>query len=181
MGIQKNGDRAGICQGNVHHGLKNAGLDCDCALPAEVDELVVQLARQLGRCRLVPGGAAAFAAVAVQGELGDDQQLAADIDERTVHHPVRIIEDAQMQDLFHHPGKILVGVAAVDAQEDDQPFGDGAGDLPVDLDLGPADTLDDGSHGCRCWREGRGRSGLAPSSGRRIFIIRLLRRHAQPP
>ena len=23
MGIQKNGDRAGICQGNLHHGLKN--------------------------------------------------------------------------------------------------------------------------------------------------------------
>ena len=72
------------------------------------------------------------------------------------HQPLVVFKDAQVLDLVDHPGQVLFGVAAVDAEQNQQSLGNGAGDLLVDLDARCADALNNSSHGRGKGEDGKG-------------------------
>jgi len=112
-----------------------------------VDEEVVELAGFFWWGGGVEGGALAASYVAVEGELGDGEDAAADILQAEVHFAVLIFEDAEARDFFCEVGGVGLGVVVGDAEQDQQSGADLAGDFAVDCDLSAADALDDRSHG----------------------------------
>jgi hypothetical protein len=117
-------------------------LHADCR-----DESLVEPLGDLRRRGGDETGPAAFAAVAEQRELADDEHRPADIDQRQVHLPIGIVENAKLHRLV---GKLLgVGfhIALLHAEQHEQAAADLTDDLAVDGDAGPGDALEDGFHG----------------------------------
>jgi hypothetical protein len=107
---------------------------------------LVERLRQLGRRGVHEARAVALARVAVERELGDAEQLAADVADRQVQLAFGVLEDAQPLELAGQPVGLLGGVARPHAEQHQQPEAD-AGDLvAVDLDRRPADPLDERPH-----------------------------------
>ena len=97
------------------------------------------------------GGAQVVGAVAVlvvgqQGELGHHQHLAVNVLHRLVHLAVVVLKDAELDHLLEHPIQILLGVSRGDAQEDQQAVAAGADQLPVHVDGGGGNALNDCFH-----------------------------------
>jgi hypothetical protein len=77
--------------------------------------------RLLRRRRLVEAGAASFAAVSIERELGDDQQAASGFLHVAIHFSGLIRKDPETQKLFDEIVRIRGSVGPGDAQEDEQP------------------------------------------------------------
>ena len=84
--------------------------------------------------------------VAVQGELGDHQHSATDVNQRPIHLAFGIREEPQRQDLLDHPVDLWLGVGVGDADEREITASDGADDLPVNRHGSAGDTLEDDFH-----------------------------------
>src|ERR671935_1341412 len=98
--------------------------------------------------------AAATRGVGVEGELGDDEGFAGDVEEAQVGLAVLVAEDTELGDLIGETlGGALVVVGA-DAEEDAEAGADLAA-AAVPGDGGAADALEDGSH----LRRSEGRRG----------------------
>ena len=104
----------------------HAGLDL-------AGEMLVEPLAGLGR-----GGGREAGAVALglggEGELANDERRAARVEERAVHPPLVVAEDAQVRRLAREPRALRLGVAAHRADEDDEARSDLADDLAADGD-----------------------------------------------
>ena len=127
-------------------GLKLTCLRGGAPLLACSDEQVVEAPGLIGWCGIVPGRAAAFPAITVQGELGDDEQLTLDIGQRQVHLALVIIKNTQVMHFIHQPVDVCFIILAMDTKEDNQTRGNSAGGRPFNVDLGGVDPLEYCSH-----------------------------------
>ena len=144
--VQDQGDGSIVAQGDLHVGLKHAAGDRNVPGASLGNELLVQLSGDRGRSGGDEAGTFAFATVAQECELADDQQLAANVLDGEIHFVVGIREDAEPADLVDQVVEVLRGVALLDSQQHDQAVGDGADTLVRDDDLGMADALNNRFH-----------------------------------
>src|SRR6056297_2990102 len=99
----------------------------------------------VGQVRVTRSGearATAFAAVAVEREVGHQQHLAANVENRQVHPSVIVLEDAKVRDLICKPACVLFPIALTATGQDHQSASDLAYALTFDFDSGLADSLD---------------------------------------
>ena len=87
-----------------------------------------------------------FLRVAVERELGDHEQRAADIGEREVHLVLGVGEDPQPDDLVRHPPELLLRIVVGEPDEHDETRVDASGDTAGDANLGATDPLQQSSH-----------------------------------
>lgn len=89
-------------------------------------------------------GAAAFAAVAQQGELGNHQHAAVDIHERAIHFSVFVLEYAQMHNFVRQPDGFFLCIVKGHAEQYHKPCVDGAHFATCYGDAAFGDPLYDG-------------------------------------
>src|SRR5207244_3111351 len=128
--VEQQRHRALVDDAHLHGGAEHPFRDADAPLAAQVAELPVERLRLARRRRPREGRPAALLRISEQRELGDGQQLASRVEERAVHLPIRILEDAQLDRLGGHPLGVLRGVALRYAQEDAQAGTDASRHLP---------------------------------------------------
>ncbi len=56
----------------------------------------------------------------VEGELADDEDLALDVEHRTVHDMILVIEDTEAEYLARYPLHILDGICGLKAYQDEE-------------------------------------------------------------
>src|SRR5919198_2550975 len=111
----------------MHVRAEASALGTECATHSLVQALAVVRARGLNEARAV-----ALARVAIDGEVADAQDLAADVLDREVHSALRVREDAKGEELAHELVRVLFGVVHVDAKEHEQAASDPRDLLAVD-------------------------------------------------
>lgn len=144
--VEQEGDGAGVGVGDVHVGGEGAGLDGEVEGAEEVGGGFVEFAGEVGRRGGGEAWSSAFAAVAVEGELADEQDVSVGVEEGEVHFAVGVGEDAEVGDFFGDPFGVFGGVLFSDGEVDEQAGADPADGFVVDGDGGVGDALNDGSH-----------------------------------
>ena len=139
---------------DLHVRAEDAALRRQALFGEQVEKALVEVLGNWGRGGLDEAGAAAFAAVAVQGELRDGEHAAADVENRAVHLALVVGEDAQVSALFSAEAQRLVVVALTEADEQEQATADLGAELIIDADAGLADALDEDFHGRGCKSSG---------------------------
>jgi hypothetical protein len=86
---------------------EDAGLDAESGVAGGGNDEVIEFAGAIGGSSVFEAGAAAFAAVAIEGELRDKEKSAAGIGDSAlenaqVHFAVGIREDAEVEELLDH-------------------------------------------------------------------------------
>jgi hypothetical protein len=152
VGIQQDCNRAVVHDFDGHVRLKDSGLDANAQPSQSPTKLVVQFPAQLGRRCLYETRPPLPARVAVQCELRNCKCCAARIEQRTIHFPILVREDAEVGNLFGHCGRDGGCILAADSQKNHEPGADFAGDAALHDYSSAADALYDGSHG---WRQRR--------------------------
>ena len=109
------------------------------------DQLLVQLAGKLGRCRLVKGWTLAVAHVAIEGKLGDGENRGLGIARREVHLPFRILEDAKPNDFLSEILCVRCGIVFRHPDQDHEPGPNLAHHFSLHRNLSSRDALNDGS------------------------------------
>ena len=90
--------------------------------------------------------AAAAAGIAIERELTDGKNRAADILEGAVHFTRFILENAEIRHFFRHIVDVVVGIVGADADKHHESLLDGADLLAIDADGGLGDSLNDTTH-----------------------------------
>jgi len=127
-------------------GAKAAGGDRHAATLDGSDELFVQTFGEFRFGSANETRPPAFAAIAQQGELADDQHLPADLQQGTIHFAFVILEDPQPRGLLCHVFDVAGLIVRGNAQQHEHAAIDLSHDFLVDDDTGPADALHAGSH-----------------------------------
>ena len=135
---------------DLHVGTEDAALGRQTLCGEQVEKALVEALGDRGWGGLDEAGAAAFAAVAVQGKLRDGEHAAANVEHRAIHLALVVGEDAQVSALFSAEAQGLVVVARAKADEQDQALADLAAELAIDVDASVADALDEDFHGRGC-------------------------------
>src|SRR5579862_4999057 len=91
-GLDDDGDRAVVDQLDVHPRAEDAGLDGDPERAQRGAEVLVQWLGELGRRCAAEARPIPLLGIGEQGELADDEGLAAGVDERAVELAVRVPE-----------------------------------------------------------------------------------------
>ncbi len=144
VGVEKEGYRAVVVGLDLHVGGEDAclgGLACDLGEAGE--EGFVEGDGGFGGSGAVETGAGAFAGVAKEGELADDEAVTADIEEGAVEFVGLVGEEAEVWYFIGQPVNILLGVFSGDAEEDEEARIDMACDCAVDAAGGGVDALED--------------------------------------
>src|SRR3989338_3392338 len=144
--IQDKSHRPVIGQRHIHHGTELPRFHLYVLAAQLLNKTTIKLFPLLGFGRPVKRRAAALAAIAVQRELGNNEDLRADLGQRQVHFPVRILEYPYLRDLLRQINGILLGVALAYTDEDQHAAADPADHLPIDPDLRLTDPLHDDFH-----------------------------------
>jgi len=113
-----------------HVRAKDAGLHRDAFGFQQFDQAADERLGHVGRRGISVTGAAAFARVAVQRELTDDEHAPAHIQHRAVELAFVVVKDTQRGDLAGHPLRFSFRVARAHADEDCQPALNRAGYAP---------------------------------------------------
>lgn len=100
----------------------------------------------LGSCSFGEGRPATLANVGEKRELGHDEDRPADVRDAQIHLRIRVRKDAHADRLGRGDPCVGRGVALSDTNESKETSLDPSGDLPVDLDRGPSDSLQDDAH-----------------------------------
>ncbi len=132
---------------DLHVSAEDAALGRQALFGEQVEKALVQALGNRGWSGLHETGAAALAAVAVQGELRDGEHAATNVEYRAIHFALVIGEDAQVSALFSAEAQRLLVVARAEADEQDQTLADLAVELAIDVDASVADALDEDFHG----------------------------------
>jgi hypothetical protein len=90
--------------------------------------------------------AAAFAAIAQQGELANDQQFTAGIAQANVHLAGIVFEDPQLDNLLGQLPGVVVGIFLSHAQQYDQTTANRASRFVLDGHRSLGYALNDGTH-----------------------------------
>ena len=85
-----------------------------------MDELLVERNGNVMACCADVAGSVALSSKCVQGELADDKDFSLDIEHRTVHDVVLIVEDAEAEYLAGNPLHIVGGIGCLEAYEDEE-------------------------------------------------------------
>jgi hypothetical protein len=96
------------------------------------------LVKPLGQCRFgcgVEAGSAALSAVAVEGEIADKQNPAANVENTAIHLTRLVGEDSQVYELVGYELRIVQRVSFANAEIDEQALVDLADPLLIDFDL----------------------------------------------
>ena len=148
MGVHDDSDRAVVEERHLHVGAE--------------DTRLYRLAEQVGKARteafirrdgeIGPRGmnvawAIAFACAGHQRELADYQYAGVvEVGDGVVHDPLCVIEDAHGDNFAAQVVDIVIGVAVLDAEEDEETFADAAFEETVYFDGSIEDALDYYSH-----------------------------------
>ncbi len=130
LAVQQQGDRAVVDQAHLHHLAEAAGGDLEAVAGQGGGQVCVELFRHFRGRGASEGGAAALAAVAQDGELGDQQQFEAGIQEREVQQAAVLTgkdpEVGQFLGQKGHVGGAVVGRHSGQDQESRSDPGDSA-------------------------------------------------------
>jgi hypothetical protein len=126
--------------------LKDARFYVNTALLDGAKKLLIHCPAEFGRRRLDEAGTATAARIAVQGELGRGEKRSASIEQRAIHFAVRIAENSQIYDPFHHSNGGSGRIFATDGKENHQTRADLTDHFAFDSYSSTRDTLDYGSH-----------------------------------
>ena len=113
-----------VHRGNLHIGAELAVLGREAQALALGKELLVEGHGHVGACGGEEIGAAAVAAVAVEGELADHQNASAHVGKPLIHFIVFVAENAKPQHLFRELAAKGGGVVLGDAQENEKALAD---------------------------------------------------------
>ena len=115
--VQQQRDGTVVDQLDIHVLLELTGLDGN-PLPAHFGhETAVQLIGLIGTRRGHEAWTATLATVGDQRELTDDQHLAVNVGQRTIHFSVTILKHAQAGNFLGQVNNILLVVIVRDSQE----------------------------------------------------------------
>lgn len=145
--VEEEGYGAGVYEVDVHHGAEAAGFDAGATGAEPGDEFFVEGLGDLGRCSLVEGGAPALTAVAVEGELGDDEERAADIRDGEIHLAVGVLEYAERKNLVGEVIGVGGGIVLARAEENENPLSYTADGFAANFNFRFFYTLDYSAHG----------------------------------
>ena len=145
-GVENEGHGAVVDGLHLHIRTEAAMLGLEAVLPADVQEFLVQGLAQLGTGGAHKAGAAALAAVAVEGELADHQHLTAHGLQAQVHLVIFILENAQCQAFFGQAAAFGLGILGTDAQQDQKAPADLAHHLAVNGDGGGGNSGENCTH-----------------------------------
>src|SRR4051794_19773569 len=133
--------RAVVCKLDDHVRAEPAALRREPRAHALIQRLGL-----LRRCRVGEAGPVAPACVAVQRELADAQDLAADIGDRSVHPAVVVLEDPQREQLADDPVCFRLAVTTLHAEHHEQARPDRRHALAVNGHRRARHTLNECSH-----------------------------------
>ncbi len=114
--------------------------------PGPLHKILVQPASQLGAGRGTERRPPALAAIAVQGELRHDEQLAPKVKQGMVEFSGLVRKDAQPDNFVAEIVGLCLGVIGPNAEQDNQAVPNPADALPIYRNLGVAHPLNDRSH-----------------------------------
>ena len=161
MRIENDSDGAVVDEFDVHHGGETAFGDLEGRGGAELrHEIVVETLGVGGRHGVGETRARAFAGVAIERELRDDEDGAGDVGDGAVQVFGVVGEDAEGEEFFDHPVGVRGGIVFSDANEREQARTDFADDLVVGFDRGAGDALHDGFHRAGEYDKAEGLSSL---------------------
>src|SRR5580704_12398131 len=146
IGIEQDGHRAVVHQLNGHVRLKDSRLDVYAKCLQRADEFIVERFALFRRRGLNEAWAPLAACVAVERKLRDGKNRAADVEQRTVHFALLIVEYTQVCDFFRHNRCRGSRVFAPDGYEHEQSGGDFATHAAVDHHTCAGHALHYGSH-----------------------------------
>ena len=112
--------------------LKPAGGNLYTRVAQPPGEVAIQAFRFFSGRGIGEGRTVAFDAVGVERELRYDEQLAADLENGSIHFILMIFEDSQVLDLFSEIVGIAVAIMLADTQQDAKAATDLTDDNTVD-------------------------------------------------
>ena len=127
-------------------GGEDTGFTPDALLTDKFGGKLIKPSRKIGWGGLIETRATAFAAVAMQGELADQQDRAVNIIDAEIHLTVFIGKNTQVDDLVGHKLNVGFGVIMGNTQKNQQTSRNLTGDLTFDFNLGAFNSLNDCSH-----------------------------------
>src|SRR5438105_748560 len=161
--LQNQRYRAVVDQFDVHHRAKLTGLDGNVApcsvLPQEREKPLIQGDRNLGWSGAYEAGAPAFAGIAIERELWNDEQPAVSLREVAVHLALGIPEYAQPEDLLRHPLERGISVGWRETGEHEKAGTDSSGNPAFHPNLRAPDSLEDDSHSTVTFSAASGATG----------------------
>ena len=104
-----------VDQGDLHVGLKNPAFDGHSHRSDLIAKKVVEFSGFVGQRCAIKTGPASFSAVAGQGELRDDEDLACEVQDRSVHLALIIAEGSQVDGLLGEPPHRFDRIALLDS------------------------------------------------------------------
>lgn len=111
------------CHGSVvdqrdsHISLKKSGFNAQTGAPRDGDKMFVQGQGLFGGSGIVEAGPAAFTAIAIKGELRDDEKIASGIEEAAIHLALSVFENTQIQDLLSDEFGVGVSIEFRDTEK----------------------------------------------------------------
>ena len=149
LAVDPDGHGAVVRQGYLHIGAEATRTDgASESFLKGANDLVIEGLGDLGAGGTDVGWAVAFLRLRHEGELRHGDDVPADVEDAAVHHPVFVVEDAQLRGLLHEVLDVLCCVVGGDADQDEHTeavaFGDG---YSVDVDGYGAGALDEEAHG----------------------------------
>lgn len=117
VGVDDEGDRAVVDEGDGHHGAEAAAGDGTAeGGGGEFEKFFVEGNRNFGARGVVEGGARAFARAGDERELADDEKTAGGVAHGEVHLALGVGENAECADFFGEPEGVGGGVGGGDAE-----------------------------------------------------------------
>jgi hypothetical protein len=130
----------------VHILAEYSFLNSDAPLANKLDDLFVKLLCQHRLGGGIKTRSAAFAAIAVKGEIADEQNLSADIHYTSIHFASLVGKDAQVHELVGNKLGILQSIAPADTKVNQQAPADLPDYVVTDFDRGLQHSLHNHPH-----------------------------------
>src|SRR5687768_16297383 len=127
--------------------LESAGCDFQARRAQPVGKILIKPVGRFRRSRIRKRRAIAFAAVAVQSELGDHEDFAAAVDDRAVHLALVVFEDAKLPNFVGERVGVFLGILFAYTEQDTKSGSNLTDFFPAHANAGLGDSLHNGSHG----------------------------------
>ena len=144
--VQHDRHWAVVDEANGHSRPENALLHVSTRIGEGCAERLVEWLRFLGRCGERKARPIALACICDQRELADDERGAAHVEEASIEPAVAVVEDPEPCDFAREANGVLLAVAALDAEQDDQSEADLPHQRALDADPRLRDALADNPH-----------------------------------
>ena len=129
-----------------HHSLKHAGCYYDTPISEIRNKALIEGFREIGRGREIKTGPSTAGAITVESELRNDEKRAGGVDKIAVHFACGVREDTETDDAVGEEVRVCDGIAAADAEKDEDTWSDSSGDFVIDEHAGGGNPLDYSFH-----------------------------------